>query len=64
MERGLGPALRRLRLQRGLRQTDFGDLPAKTMARIERGKITRPRRRTLAAIVRKLGVLPQDIETF
>jgi len=34
------------------------------MARIERGKITRPRRRTLAAIVRKLGVLPQDIETF
>jgi hypothetical protein len=63
-ERGLGPALRRLRIQRGLRQTDFGDVPAKTMARIERGEITKPRRHTLAAISRKLGVSPQDIETF
>jgi hypothetical protein len=41
-DRGLGPALRRLRLQRQLRQTDFGQVPAKTIARIERVEITPP----------------------
>jgi hypothetical protein len=63
-ERGLGPALRRLRIQRGLRQTDFGDVPAKTMARIERGEIAKPQRRTLAAIAEKLGVSSQEIGAF
>ena len=63
-ERGLGPALRRLRIQRGLRQTDFGNVPAKTLARIERGEITKAQRRTLAAIAEKLGVSPQEMETF
>ena len=42
----------------------LADVPAKTMARIERGEITKPRRRPLAAIARKLAVSPQDIETF
>jgi hypothetical protein len=63
-ERGLGPALRRLRLQRGLRQTDFGHVPAKTMARIERGEIAKPQERTLRAIAKKLGLAPQEIEMY
>ena len=63
-ERGLGPAVRRLRIQRGLRQTDFGHLSAKTMARIECGQITRPQRRTLEAIAQKLGVSPQELDTY
>jgi hypothetical protein len=62
-ERGLGPAVRRLRIQRGLRQTDFGSVPAKTMTRIECGQITRPHRRTLEAIAHKLGVSPQELDT-
>jgi hypothetical protein len=63
-ERGLGPALRRLRMQRGLRQSDFGGVPGKTIARIERGEIAKPHRGTLAAIGQKLGVSPDEIETF
>jgi hypothetical protein len=63
-ERGLGPALRRLRIQRGLLQSNFGPVPAKTIARIERGEIRKPQRRTLEAIARRLGVSPQEIDTF
>ena len=48
----------------GLRQTDFGQVPAKTMARIERGEIAKPQQRTLKAIANKLGMALQEIETF
>jgi len=63
-EKGLGPALRRLRIQRGLRQSDFDNVPSKTIARIERGEIARPQRRTLEAIAGRLGVAAEEIETF
>jgi transcriptional regulator with XRE-family HTH domain len=63
-ERGLGPALRRLRIQRGLRQSDFAGVPGKTIAHIEHGEIAKPHRGTLAAIGQKLGVSPDEIETF
>ncbi len=63
-ERGFGPALRRLRLQRRLRQSDFGEIPAKTIARIERGEIGKPQQRTLDLIARKLGVAPEEIASF
>ncbi len=63
-EQGLGPAVRRLRIQRGLRQTDFGQVSAKTLARIESGQISWPQRRTLEAIAHKLGVSAQELDTY
>src|SRR3954447_13204851 len=48
-ERGFGPSLRRLRIQRGLRQSDFDPVPAKTIARIERGEVSEPRGTTVEA---------------
>lgn len=60
-----GAALRRLRKQRGLRQNDFEpDIAAKTVARIEQGKVTRIQQATLEALARRLAVEPQEIESF
>src|SRR5207249_5517482 len=52
-ERTFGASLRRLRMQRRLRQEDFPPLPARTIARIE-GGVTKPREGTLAVIARRL----------
>ncbi|HZU83487.1 MAG TPA: helix-turn-helix transcriptional regulator, partial [Polyangiaceae bacterium] len=59
-----GGALRRLRLQRGLRREDFEGVSAKEIARIERGEITKPHADTLARLADRLGVRPDEIETF
>lgn len=64
-ERSFGASLRRLRNQRGLAREDFGpDVAAKTIARIERGKVQRIRAKTLKVIAEKLSVDPDDIETY
>ncbi|MGO8751999.1 MAG: helix-turn-helix domain-containing protein [Thermoguttaceae bacterium] len=63
-ERSFGAALRRLRKQRGVTQEDFAPLPAKTIARIEQGKVKRIRPNTLAIIANRLSVEPNAIETF
>lgn len=65
-EQSFGAALRRLRKQRGLRREDFSPLSAKEVARIEQGKIL-PERihgRTWELLTKKLGVEPEEIETF
>lgn len=62
--KGFGPALQRLRMQKGLRQDQFGGLSAKTIARLELGKIAKPHGRTLNLIAKRLGVKPDEIETF
>lgn len=59
-----GGALRRLRLQKGLRQNDFPGLTAKEIARIERGEVKRPRQQTLAAIAARMGVSVDEISTY
>lgn len=59
-----GGALRRLRLQKGLRQSDFPGLTAKEIARIERGEVERPRKRTLTLIAKRLGVSVAEISTY
>ncbi|MFN0053224.1 MAG: helix-turn-helix domain-containing protein [Planctomycetales bacterium] len=64
-ERSFGAALRRLRKQRGLHQEDFEpDIAAKTVARIEQGKVTRIQGATLAALARRLAVRPEEIATY
>lgn len=62
-----GAALRRLRKQRGLRREDFAPLlSAKTVARIERGEVLPDALRdsTWEILSQKLGVKPEEIETF
>jgi len=59
-----GGALRRLRLQRGLRQSDFLPLTAKEVARIERGEVSKPHRNTLLTLASRLGVEPDAITEY
>ena len=59
-----GGALRRLRLQRGLRQSDFPPLSVKEVARIERGEVSKPHRNTLLTLASRLGVEPDAIADY
>jgi hypothetical protein len=63
-ERSFGASLRRLRLQRGLRQGDFPHVAAKTIARIERGEVVKPQGRTLRSLADRLGVASDEIESY
>jgi DNA-binding Xre family transcriptional regulator len=64
-DRSFGAALRRLRKQRGLRREDFEPvLSAKTIARIEQGKVKRVQEKTLNALAERLAVDPQQIGSF
>jgi len=64
-EQSFGASLRRLRKQRGLSRDDFApDVAAKTIARIEQGKVRRIHAKTRSAIARKLAVKPEEIETY
>jgi DNA-binding Xre family transcriptional regulator len=64
-DRSFGAALRRLRKQRGLSRQDFEpDVAAKTVARIEQGKVTRVQKATLEALAKRLAVEPTEIENY
>jgi hypothetical protein len=63
-DKTFGACLRRLRLLRGLRQGDFGDVTAKTIARIERGETEAPHGHTLKVIAARLGVEPEEIMSY
>lgn len=63
-ERGFGPALRRLRKQRGLSRADFPGLSEKTLARIERGEIKNPHPRTMKALELKLAMTKAEMASF
>jgi len=63
-DRSFGGALRRLRLQKGLSRSDFPGIDPKTVARIERGEVSKPREETLLILASALGVAPEEIETY
>ena len=65
-DRSFGAALRRLRKQRGVRRADFAPLSAKTIARIEQGKVNPEHLRpsTFDIIAKRLAVEPGDIKTY
>lgn len=66
-EQSFGASLRRLRKQRGLSREDFAPhVAAKTIARIERGEQPKEavRPATLAKIAKRLGVAPDEIESY
>lgn len=63
-DQSIGGAIRRLRLQKGLRQSDFPGVSAKEIARIERGKVNKPHKDTLRTIAARAGVPMDKIETY
>jgi DNA-binding Xre family transcriptional regulator len=64
-DRSFGASLRRLRKQRGLRREDFEpDVSAKTVARIEQGKVRRIQQTTLKSLARRLAIGPDEIADF
>lgn len=64
LDDSFGACLRRLRLMKGVSRNDFPGVSEKQIARIERGEIDRPHRRTLLLIAKRLGVEPRDISTY
>jgi hypothetical protein len=60
----IGGAIRRLRLQKGLRQSDFPDVTAKEIARIENGKVKKPHQSTLEKIAKRTGVSVDQLSSF
>jgi hypothetical protein len=63
-KRTFGAVLRRLRLQRGLKQGDFAPLTAKTIARIERSEVEKPHGKTLQTIAQRLGANADQTESY
>lgn len=63
-EMGFGPSLRRLRTLRKIGRDEFDGITAKTIARIERGEIKKPRGGTLKVICKILGVEAEEIGTY
>ena len=63
-EKTFGASLRRLRLQRELRQSDFAPIAAKTIARIENNEVEQPHGTTLNRIASVLQVDPDEIVSF
>lgn len=63
-DKSFGSCLKRLRLQKGLLQSDFGEIDEKAIGRIERGEISKPHKSTIAKIAKVLGVKPEEISTF
>lgn len=63
-DRSFGASLRRLRLQRQLKRSDFPGIASKTIARIERSEVAKPHGRTLETIAKRLGVSAEQIENY
>jgi Helix-turn-helix domain len=59
-----GASVRRLRLAHGLRRGDFDGVSEKEVARIERGEIATPHRRTLETIAARLGVPGDELGAY
>ena len=63
-EKGFGPSLRRLRMQKSLSRAAFKPLSAKTIARIERQEVGAPHGGTLTTIAERLQVPADEIVTY
>ena len=63
-DQGFGASLRRLRLQRQLKRSDFPGIASKTVARIERHEVEKPHGKTIETIAKRLGVSADEIENY
>jgi hypothetical protein len=64
LDNSFGGAVRRLRLQKGLRRSDFQGITAKEIARIERGEVKKPHPRTVATLAKRLGVPESQLPSY
>jgi hypothetical protein len=63
-ERTFGASLMRLRKQRRLERSDFAPISSKEIARIERNEVEKPHAKTLEAIADRLGIRPEEIDSY
>ena len=63
-ESSFGASVRRLRLQRGLRQGDLPGLSRLEVGRIERGEVQRPRKATRERLAAALGVRESELGEY
>lgn len=63
-EQSLGASIRRLRKLRRLTLDDFEDVDPKTLARIEYGKVQKPRSETLRQIAKTLRVPQEELASY
>lgn len=63
-DKSFGSCLKRLRIQKGLLQSEFGDIDEKGIGRIERGEVNKPHKSTLRKIAKVLGVTPEEISNY
>jgi transcriptional regulator with XRE-family HTH domain len=54
----------RLRKQRRTKRSDFAPISSKEIARIERNEVEKPHAKTLGIIAGRLGVRPEEIESY
>lgn len=62
-DKSFGACLRRLRIQKGLKQTDFPDIDPREIGRIERGEV-KPHKSTLEKIAKTLDVDKKEIRSY
>lgn len=64
-DKSFGAALRRLRLQRGLKLSDFlPEVTEREVGRIERNEVKSPRKSTVTKLATRLGVEADEIESY
>lgn len=63
-ESGFSGSLRRLRILKGVPQSGFAGISAKTIGRIEDGLVEKPHGATLKNISQTLGVAAEEIESY
>jgi Helix-turn-helix len=63
-EQTLGASIRRLRKQRRLTRSEFGNVDPKTLARIELGEVKSPHDSTLKQIAKVLGVPQAELSSY
>lgn len=62
-EKRFGASLRRLRILKSLKQSDFQGINEREIGRIERGDV-KPRQSTIEKIAKQLKVSAEEIETY
>lgn len=64
LDKSFGGCLRRARLQKRLRQSDFEGIDVKEIGRIERGEVKQPQQNTIVCIEKALELSKEEILAF
>lgn len=63
-DNSIGGSVRRLRVLRGFKQSDFPGISVKEIGRIERGEVKAPHAGTLQRIASRFGVSVEELRTY